>query len=616
MKHIYYKIRDHYLELLQSETKKREYRLADEKASTVAVGDVLVLVSNQDKNKHVKVSVNKISHYSSWQDAIANRWQEDFGLLFASEEDVLKECYRFYPKAEVDRYGIDVFDVSLQPKKSYKKAKYLFDTNIIIERESENNVLTEVVMATTWIDKLQGTKLIHPKTIEEIQKYGDKAHKENLIKKLSSYNALIPSNERSVDFNKVVGAFPLDQNSLIDNEILFQVFSGIADYLITNDLAILNKARILRLREKVITPNEFLCDVEKEFPKLISYDVLSIKLTKIGNINPNDEFFDTLRDDYNGAAFNNWLLSKNGEDAYVFERNGKINGFLYLKTEDKDEPYPYFFPTFKPAKRLKVGCFKISYKGNRLGERFLKIIFDNAIKRNVDEIYVTMFKDKREEVKALKSLMEQWGFEEKAVNTNNGEIILVKDMKNYDETKTPKFNYPKTKSHCCFGFLPIESKWHTRLFPDLHLRNENLNIYDEEACRYAIEKTYVCGWKRINNKPGDILCVYRIGDFYKKYTSVITGMVILERIIYPNSEEEFIDACKNKSVFSEDELRMYYREGKYKTILKVLYLKSFNNKIILKNLQDANIISENSGARIDTYLSKEGFSQIRKMGER
>lgn len=94
---------------------------------------------------------------------------------------------------------------------------------------------------------------------------------------------------------------------------------------------------------------------------------------------------------------------KSESDAYVFKNNEGIQGFLYLKTEEKDEDYSDFDPQFMPKRRLKVGTFKINSTGIRLGERFLKIIFDNALKRDVDEIYVTMFRNKRKEVAGLKT---------------------------------------------------------------------------------------------------------------------------------------------------------------------------------------------------------------------
>src|SRR5690606_41146356 len=65
---------------------------------------------------------------------------------------------------------------------------------------------------------------------------------------------------------------------------------------------------------------------------------------------------------------------------------------------------------FKPKKRLKVGTFKVISNGVRLGERFMKIIFDNALARKVDEIYVTIF-EKRDEQQRLIALLEEWGFQ-------------------------------------------------------------------------------------------------------------------------------------------------------------------------------------------------------------
>ena len=75
---------------------------------------------------------------------------------------------------------------------------------------------------------------------------------------------------------------------------------------------------------------------------------------------------------------------------------GEYAVFLYLKIEEKDENYNNITPMFIPKRRLKIGTFKVTSTGYKLGERFLKIIFDNALNYGVDEIYVTIF-DKRDE---------------------------------------------------------------------------------------------------------------------------------------------------------------------------------------------------------------------------
>jgi len=469
------KIREHFVSLIRDGIKTHEYRLADPKYVDINIGDVLILISNQNLNEYVKVVVDSIEKCDSWDEALKNRWKLDFKGLFDSYPDVLKECYRFYPKEEIDRYGINVYKIR-KCKKTLNNARYLFDTNTIIERESINNVSSEVALVYAAIDKLNGAKYIHEKTSEEINKYLDEKVRDAINKKLNAYQKLISSSETTDEFKKICSLFSQDENSKNDNEILKQVYNGNVDFLITSDQTIIKKAKLLYLSDKVFTPNDFLRKVEEDNPKLIEYDVLSIELVEIGTLNINDKFFDSLRDDYKGAKFNDWLTRKSNEKAYVFRSKNSLQGFLYLKTEDENENYSHFTPVFNPAKRLKIGTFKIVQSGLRLGERFLKIIFDNALKRNVDEVYVTLFYNKRDEVKYLKIMMEQWGFINKAKNNLTGEIVLVKDMQKYNILRDPKFNYPLIANNHRNMFLPIVSQYHTKLFPDLYLKNEKMKI--------------------------------------------------------------------------------------------------------------------------------------------
>lgn len=156
----------------------------------------------------------------------------------------------------------------------------------------------------------------------------------------------------------------------------------------------------------------------------------------------------------------------------------------------------------------------------------------NARKYDVEEIYVTLFENKRDEVKKLQTIMEQWGFVKHGYK-NNGELVLLKSLEKYDESKPPKFNFPLLKKSAKHYFLPIYPKYHTDLFPDMILNNEDMHLYQEnKAHRYAIEKIYLTGLYRVNAKAGDLLLIYRTGDRTpKKYSSVITGVAIVEDVI-------------------------------------------------------------------------------------
>ena len=609
MKYFPYKIRPHFLPLIRNGVKTHEDRLA---TNDIRVGDVLVLISNQDSSDYEKVIVKKIEHFTNWEEALYNTWENDFRGTFTSLEDIMNECRRFYSKEDTDKYGINVYEIA-PFSKQFRNSSYLLDTNVIIERESSNDVSSEVAYVYKWIDKIGGKRVVHPLSKEELSRHGNENVRNVMLTKLGAYEELVPSAEDSALFRHICSTSE-DPNTEIDHKILLQVFNGTADYLITSDRGILRKAKQLYIDDCVLSPNEFLVRIEKEYPSLIEYNVLSVKLVKVGSLRIDDPFFNTLRDDYGEVKFNEWLRKKNREEAYVFINNDGLQGFLYLKIEGPDEPYDDFEPVLLPAKRLKIGTFKTNSLGFRLGERFLKIIFDNALENKVDEIYVTMFENNRDEVKALRDLMEQWGFVKKGIKKSTGEIYLVKDMKNYNYSKDPKFNYPLRINDPKIMFLPIYSKYHTRLFPDLLLKNEDMHLYDEEACGYAIEKIYVCNPPKINCKPGDLVCIYRMGDYNAKYTSVISGIGIVQEIVYPQTIDEFLKECKNKSVFSEVELKDFFDSGKYRTVIKILFLEGLNKKVNYDLLKKNEILLSDDAPQVNHFITMDRYMTLRKIG--
>ena len=385
MKHIKMKTRDYYIPLIKSCIKKHEYRLADPKFAKICVGDTLILISNENPMNYAKVIVNKIEHYKTWDEALRNSWYEDFKGLFDTYDELISECQKYYPIEKVDEYGITVF--SIEPLKiNFKNARYLFDTNIIIEKESSANTSAELSLVYSWIDKVNGTKLIRSDIIENPKNFFKAEFLNSVSNNLGFYEKFYLDFEKDEYFDSVCGRIS-NENEKTENNLLLQVYNGKADFLITYDSEIINNAKRLCIREKVITPYEFLVLIEKEYPKLIEHDVLSIRLIQIGKLDIDDRFFDSLREDYGTLEFNNWLKKKSDEKAYIFKNNEELHGFLYLKTEYEDEVYSHISPTFKPAKRLKVGTFKIDQPNLRLGERFIKIIIDNAIKGNVDEVF-------------------------------------------------------------------------------------------------------------------------------------------------------------------------------------------------------------------------------------
>ncbi len=617
MKTYYLKIREKFIGEIKAGTKKHEYRLASPERTQVKVGDTLVLISNQDKSVFVKTTVKGIRVFPGWREALEDNWQQDFQNLYSTIDEALRECYKFYPKNEVDTYGIIVYDI--EPLKTdILQSSILIDTNIIIKRESSNNVTFEIASLFNWFTKKGSDIFVHERSKDELSTYKDESVKNNMLTKLSSYNTLPAFPQYPDDyFEAVVSQYAKDQNGIIDNALLREVYDGNVGILLTDDNLILRKAKELYIRDRVLTSAELLSWFESCDPRNIEYKMLAVTLSEFGDIDLSSSFFDTLREDYEGVRFDEWFKKKarNKEKAYVFKNeSGVLQGFLYLKDEYADEPdYLKVTPHLTPKRRMKVGTFKIERTGFRLGERFLKIIFDNARIRKVDEIYVTLFEDKREGVKQLKALMEEWGFRKYGYKSN-GELVLVKAMDTYNAQETPKFNYPTLKPSSDCYFLPIYAQYHTDLFPDMILKNEDMHLYEEnKAHRYALEKIYLSGSYDAPANPGDLFVIYRMADRDpKKYNSVVTGIAIIESITRTQTVDECVSLCKNRSVFTESEIREMHKNRPI--VIKLLDYMPFTTKVTLDQLRKSGIIDQYSGPRPFSKISKEQFDIIYKLG--
>ncbi len=287
--------------------------------------------------------------------------------------------------------------------------KALLDTNIIIHREANRIVSQDIGILYWWLDRGKYTKCIHSATIEEVKKNPNKETVNLFLIKLESYEVLEIPSPFQEEVRVISEQFDTTNNDKVDSILLNEVFVGRVDILITEDKKIHRKALNLGIQDKVFSIDSFLEKTFAEHPELVNYKVLNVQRLKFGKINLNDTFFDTLKEDYVG--FDRWFVKKYDKEAYITinSNNGMLLSFLYLKVEDETENYSNIIPQFQPKRRLKVGTFKVISNGFRLGERFVKIIFDNALKNHVQEIYVTIY-DKRAEQRRLIELLEQWGF--------------------------------------------------------------------------------------------------------------------------------------------------------------------------------------------------------------
>lgn len=470
--------------------------------------------------------------------------------------------------------------------------KALLDTNIIIHREANRTTNQDIGILFKWLDKLSYQKCVHRISINEIQNYQNKSVVDTFNTKLNSYEILETKAPLSLHVLRISNQFDKTQNDLIDTDLLNEVFNGRVDILISEDKKMHIKADALNIADKVFTINSFLEYIYSEYPDLVDYKVLSVEKVRMGEIDLNDPFFNTLREDYIG--FDTWFNKKANDFVYITKNNSnnRLLSFLYLKVEDKNEDYNNIDPKFVPKKRLKIGTFKVVSNGVRLGERFIKIIIDNALNYNVDEIYVTIF-DKREEQVRLINLLVDWGFEFYG-NKNGEEKIYTKNFNKktiIKEKYTPKKNYPFLYKNTNIFFVPIYPEYHTDLIPDSILHNENIhNFKDSKPHSNALSKVYISRSIYRDIKQNDIIIFYRTGGYFK---SVITTIAIVENVMHNfNSFEEFKSKCKNRSALKESKLLEFwnYNSNNRPFLINFLYVYSFPKRMNLKQLIDLGII--------------------------
>lgn len=498
--------------------------------------------------------------------------------------------------------------------------KILLDTNIIIHREASKIYKPEIGQLFKWIDNLKYSKYIHPLTVEELERYKDPNALDTMSIKIQSYNLLKHQAPLGEEIQKVSKKVDNQDNDINDTQILNEVYAGRVDVLISEDKKIHTKAKLLGIEDKVFKIQNFLEKVTAENPELVDFKVLAVKKVDFAEVNIKDSFFDSFREDY--AEFDMWFNDKSEESCYVCHSDGNLTAFLFVKTESEKENYSNISPIFQPKKRLKIGTLKVTGNGYKIGERFLKTIFDNAIQLKVEEIYVTLF-TKRPEQEQLIEMLEEWGFVYHGLKTtkNGEERVYVRSFgKNLPKSiQNPKLTFPFFSRETDKYIIKIESQYHTELFPDsINTREDKSKYTENEPHRNRISKAYISHSKDRNLKSGDIVLIYRIGEegTQKIYTSTITTICIVENIKNDfKNFDDFFDSCNRKTMIPKEDLRIKWwdKYPKYRPfVINFLFAHSLPTpKPTIKNLIDLKIFEDSKSIPLGFIkLTNEQFSEL------
>jgi hypothetical protein len=400
-------------------------------------------------------------------------------------------------------------------------------------------------------------------------------------------------------------------NDSIDNIILYSIYRDAADFLITEDRGIHKKASKLGIIDRILLIDEALL----LFKNYIHTDSIiappSLKNELVYNLKYEDPIFDTLKLEYPG--FDYWFkkISREGRKSWVYYRKDRsLGAVLIYKIEDETIDAN---PSFPKKRRLKIATLKVADRGYKIGELFIKMSTDLAIKNDIYEIYLTHFTKPPDQ---LIELISEYGFEKAAFMENGEEVYLKKltiirdDPKLISPIEVSKRFYPsfydgdKVKKF----IVPIRPKFHSKLFTDYRGRQ---TILSEHAGEFIIEgntikKAYLSHSKIKKMTPGDIILFYRSNDL-----QAITSIEVVEAVHTGLSDSnQILKLTGKRTVFSREEIESLVKEGPISVFLFRHHLH-LDKPLTLEKLVGAKVLE--AQPRSVTEIYEEGYSEIKKM---
>ncbi len=447
--------------------------------------------------------------------------------------------------------------------------KFLIDTNIVIPLEPASKLDLEVNTAAALkfhnlCSKSGNALYIHPSITIDIAKDKDEDRKTLRTTLITRYNTLNSPPSPSILSPFIVSPSKEGSNSWVDNCLLAALQSDLVDYLVTEDIGIHKKAKGLRLDSRVLLLNDAIELLQDFFDKSPPPHPI-VNTQYVYEIDTHDQIFESLRTDYGGIKFDQWLVKckKEHRQAYVVRSpDGKLCGILIWKPEES-------LPNGKKGKILKICTFKVSetYGGNRIGELLLKPLFEYLEYNKYQFVYFTAFPKQTQ----LISFANDFGFSEIENRDSPMEIALCKQLEHsFDEEKelSPldfhiRFGPRVTKFENNKSFVvPIRPEYHQTLFPELGPIQTSILPIQFRPCGNAIRKAYICNAVTKKICAGDNLFFYRSQDI-----SAITCIGIVEEILRSRDALEVARFVGKRTVYHFAEIGEMCRKNEVLAIL-------------------------------------------------
>jgi rRNA-processing protein FCF1/GNAT superfamily N-acetyltransferase len=445
---------------------------------------------------------------------------------------------------------------------------YLIDTNVIIGLEDNKAVQPAFAAFIQLAAKNKVDIFIHEAAKDDIARDKDIERRRISASKLEKFRHI----------NKVRGfdAYALGEefgkirkpNDAVDATLLHALSIGAADFLVTQDRGLHDRARrhSSELGRRVLHVADAVELLRTTFEPKES-PVRFVEEVAANTIPLDDSIFDSLREDY--APFDTWWREKcvrEHRPCWIISDHATQNiaGLVVRKDEA-----PSSTDATLPAKKiLKICTFKVrpESRGFKLGELLLKKVFWFAQKNSYDLVYVTTYDAQA----ALIDLLEYYGFQHTATK-DDGELVYEKTFSHSSLSKkdgeslftTARVNYPRFVTGPgvrAFG-IPIKEGYHDTLYPDLKSQHqgdlfEDAGMVGPQRPGNTIRKVYLCKAKSKLAEPGSLLFFYK-GKSKHDPSQAFTTIGILEEVASATSTKELMTLAGGRSVYSQKELEAW-----------------------------------------------------------
>lgn len=418
----------------------------------------------------------------------------------------------------------------------------VLDTNMVIYEADypqtgslEGKLASQALLA---ISELGYQPAITPGTVRDIERGG--RYKESRLRAIEKYNILTPA--ASHDLQERAGyKKDLTPNDSCDLEILAAIDQGLANWLITNDLGMIKHAKKARL-EHVSLAEDFIsfagaAQVSAPLPDSISE--VSPSMVDIGL-----NFFDSLKASY--PEFEKWWKEKvvvGNRDTFIIKFEDELRALCVLKPNDNSYGLP--------PDATKICTFKISEdkRGLKFGELLLATVIKKIRSLHSSTVFIEVADDNE-----LIDWLKGFGFtrleNERAAN---GDVVLVKrifpsNSKKHQDPWEYHLAYGPGALLCRKAFVvPIETKWHRRLFPASH--EPTLFPSQEEPCGNAITKIYMSNTPSRKPSKGDVLVFVESGTGKR-----VSNIGIVEDVLVASDAMKIVSFAKNRTVYTPKEV--------------------------------------------------------------